>query len=317
MPSSEEDIHAVTAVGEGRRSRSTSTARTSSAAARASTGASTTGRCYHGTLPAATSANQTSTNIREHRGRGPPSRRGWRTRFVPGVRIEDDATLRTALAPVARAVHAHRPESELEEWSREDREALLGGLLADAGTPAAIALQRVLQVAARTFYSDPATWPALGYRRCGPARAGRPARVAPAAITVDALGGRLRRGRDRRGRGRRRRRVRARGGGPPGPARRARRGAAARRPAPRPPAQRARVDGLERQADPPVAGNPRFVGDDAVLPTEPAWNNNAMTVGGGTRVYGAQAWRFCPEDFRMGSTYGEPFVGLADRLRGP
>ena len=33
-----------------------------------------------------------------------------------------------------------------------------------------------------------------------------------------------------------------------------------------------------------------------------------MTVGGGTRVYGAQAWRFCPEDFRMASTYGEPFV---------
>ena len=32
-----------------------------------------------------------------------------------------------------------------------------------------------------------------------------------------------------------------------------------------------------------------------------------MTVGGGTRVYGAQAWRFSPEDFRMGSTYGAPF----------
>ena len=66
--------------------------------------------------------------------------------------------------------------------------------------------------------------------------------------------------------------------------------------------------GLERQTDPPAAGNPRFVGDDEVLPTEPAWNGNASTVGGGTRVYGAQAWRFCPEDFRMGSTYGEPFV---------
>ena len=66
--------------------------------------------------------------------------------------------------------------------------------------------------------------------------------------------------------------------------------------------------GLERQLDPPLAGNPRFVGDVAVLPTEAAWNNNAFAVGGGTRVYGAQAWRFCPEDFRMGSTYGEPFV---------
>jgi choline dehydrogenase-like flavoprotein len=66
--------------------------------------------------------------------------------------------------------------------------------------------------------------------------------------------------------------------------------------------------GLERQVDPPVAGNPRLVGDEAVLPTEQLWNSNAFTVGGGTRVYGAQAWRFCPEDFRMGSTYGEPFV---------
>ena len=66
--------------------------------------------------------------------------------------------------------------------------------------------------------------------------------------------------------------------------------------------------GLERQMDPPAVGNPRFVGDVLVGPTEPAWNNNAFAVGGGTRVYGGQAWRFCPEDFRMGSTYGEPFV---------
>jgi choline dehydrogenase-like flavoprotein len=37
-----------------------------------------------------------------------------------------------------------------------------------------------------------------------------------------------------------------------------------------------------------------------------AWSNNAMTAGGGTRVYGAQAWRFGPRDFRMASTYGVP-----------
>jgi choline dehydrogenase-like flavoprotein len=37
-----------------------------------------------------------------------------------------------------------------------------------------------------------------------------------------------------------------------------------------------------------------------------AWGNNAMTAGGGTRVYGAQAWRFGPRDFRMASTYGVP-----------
>nr|WP_269329141.1 GMC family oxidoreductase [Kineosporia babensis] len=43
-----------------------------------------------------------------------------------------------------------------------------------------------------------------------------------------------------------------------------------------------------------------------VRPFEGAWNNNAFTAGGGTRVYGAQAWRFGPLDFRMASTYGVP-----------
>jgi choline dehydrogenase-like flavoprotein len=32
----------------------------------------------------------------------------------------------------------------------------------------------------------------------------------------------------------------------------------------------------------------------------------AYTFGGGTRVYGAQAWRFTPEDFAMAATYGVP-----------
>ena len=36
------------------------------------------------------------------------------------------------------------------------------------------------------------------------------------------------------------------------------------------------------------------------------WSQNAATVGGGTRVYGAQAWRFSPQDFRMASEYGVP-----------
>ena len=48
-------------------------------------------------------------------------------------------------------------------------------------------------------------------------------------------------------------------------------------------------------------------------PHEAGYSNNAMTVGGGTRVYGAQAWRFAPEDFRMASIYGVPEgSGLAD-----
>jgi choline dehydrogenase-like flavoprotein len=41
-------------------------------------------------------------------------------------------------------------------------------------------------------------------------------------------------------------------------------------------------------------------------PGDPAWSNNAFTAGGGTRVYGAQAWRFSPRDFAMASTYGVP-----------
>lgn len=36
------------------------------------------------------------------------------------------------------------------------------------------------------------------------------------------------------------------------------------------------------------------------------WHDNAMTVGGGTRVYQGMAWRFHPTDFSMASTYGVP-----------
>jgi choline dehydrogenase-like flavoprotein len=68
--------------------------------------------------------------------------------------------------------------------------------------------------------------------------------------------------------------------------------------------------GYGSTAEPPAAWNPRvFVGaagETVVWPTDGRWHNNAMMVGGGTRLYGAQAWRFCPEDFRMASTYGIP-----------
>lgn len=52
---------------------------------------------------------------------------------------------------------------------------------------------------------------------------------------------------------------------------------------------------------------------NVVLPPDGGWGNNAFTVGGGTRVYGAQAWRFAPLDFTMASAYGVPEgSGLAD-----
>src|SRR5271157_4821014 len=43
---------------------------------------------------------------------------------------------------------------------------------------------------------------------------------------------------------------------------------------------------------------------ETVLPSEGAYNNVAACVGSGTVSYGAQAWRFMPEDFRMRATYG-------------
>jgi choline dehydrogenase-like flavoprotein len=58
-------------------------------------------------------------------------------------------------------------------------------------------------------------------------------------------------------------------------------------------------------------GHPRVVvdADGAARTIEPldfAYSNNAITIGGGTRFFGAQAWRFHPIDFRMASTYGVP-----------
>lgn len=48
-------------------------------------------------------------------------------------------------------------------------------------------------------------------------------------------------------------------------------------------------------------------GDSHVLlPHQPGYHNNAMTTGGGALVYGMQAWRFLPDDFRMATRYGVP-----------
>jgi len=43
-----------------------------------------------------------------------------------------------------------------------------------------------------------------------------------------------------------------------------------------------------------------------VMPNEGAYGNNAACVGSGTVSYGAMAWRFMENDFRMRSTYGAP-----------
>src|SRR5215217_2186272 len=64
-------------------------------------------------------------------------------------------------------------------------------------------------------------------------------------------------------------------------------------------------------AGPEITGNPRVFVDPhgssrVVSPHELDYHNNAACVGGGTRVYGAQAWRFHPDDFRMATKYGVP-----------
>ncbi|HWG21978.1 MAG TPA: GMC family oxidoreductase [Terracidiphilus sp.] len=58
-------------------------------------------------------------------------------------------------------------------------------------------------------------------------------------------------------------------------------------------------------------GNPRVIvygkgNAQTVLPSDGAYQNNAACVGGGTLSYGAQAWRYMPQDFRMRTTYGAP-----------
>lgn len=57
---------------------------------------------------------------------------------------------------------------------------------------------------------------------------------------------------------------------------------------------------------PDLEGNPRVFNGQVRNPIQGGYNNNASCVGGGTLVYGMQAWRFHPLDFKMASTYGVP-----------
>jgi choline dehydrogenase-like flavoprotein len=72
-----------------------------------------------------------------------------------------------------------------------------------------------------------------------------------------------------------------------------------------------RVTVLGAAFGPEDDGNPRVCVNAAgaverVLPSEGRYSNNAACVGGGTLSYGAMAFRFLPQDFRMKSTYGAP-----------
>ena len=73
---------------------------------------------------------------------------------------------------------------------------------------------------------------------------------------------------------------------------------------------RTAVFGFGEDVTPP--GHPRAVadaggeGERAIGAADFGYHNNAIVLGGGTRLFGAQAWRFAPETFRMASEYGVP-----------
>ena len=72
-----------------------------------------------------------------------------------------------------------------------------------------------------------------------------------------------------------------------------------------------RLSTYGHNAGPDIDGNPRMLVDAEGKagirhPHQPGYQNNAAVVGGGTLVYGGQAWRFLPDDFRMAGTYGVP-----------
>lgn len=63
--------------------------------------------------------------------------------------------------------------------------------------------------------------------------------------------------------------------------------------------------GPEEEGNPRVWIDPKGMAHIAT-PSDGAYQNNAACVGGGTIAWGAQAWRYMPQDFRMKSTYGAP-----------
>lgn len=227
----------------------------------------------------------------------------------PGTHLEQDGATRARLAAVDHLVQDRFGATTFQELSRGQREMLLNEISSSVGTELGNLVQSLATRAAIDAYKTRTTWAPMGFRPL-PDNVQWPALTQPTAPPTIPLSTT----RDQYD-------VIIVGAGAGG-------GVAAHvltqaglnvllvdrgsalstHDLPLDHARNARgFTGLERQVDPPLAGNPRFIDDQLVLPNEFLWNNNAMTVGGGTRVYGAQAWRFNAEDFAMGTTYGDGF----------
>ena len=71
--------------------------------------------------------------------------------------------------------------------------------------------------------------------------------------------------------------------------------------------QRTQVLGFRLWSRPPKTSPGQDQQDGSRQVITPIWGgygHNAACVGSGTVSYGAMAWRFMPEDFKMKSTYG-------------
>jgi len=232
--------------------------------------------------------------------------------LVPGSTVTGTDRLTSGLPAVAAALERLGVGADPRTWSAEEAARVVPRLL-DAPGAVGDTVRALLERAGSSSFTDDASWPALGYRVLQPGvqwpdltrttlRTTALADVADAYDVVvvgsGAGGGTAAHVLTERGlrvllvdRGR----------------------ALTPLDLPLDHQRNSRVStGLAHLLDLPAGDNPRAVLDvdgsrRLVDSTDPAWLPNASVVGGGTLVYGAQAWRFSPEDFRMGATYGPPF----------